>query len=196
MVVDASVNSTKLNIAMEQSLHLDVTLDELGNAHHRIVLGYVNDLPRWQEGRDPELVRRLMLGGTYGGYVRLLTPSASRLVSATERGRSIGVDEISEEGDKTVFGRFFALPSGQEKSLEIEYTSPTIVETGPGRWLYRLLIQKQPGQQTIPAAVRVVPPDGMKITSVTANGDSCPVDEEMTVSLDHDWTLEFELAPA
>lgn len=196
MVVDASVNSTKLNIAMEQSLHLDVTLDELGNAHHRLTLNYLNDLPRWQEGRDPELVRRLMLGGTYGGYVRLLTPSVSRLVSATERGQSIGVEEISEERGKSVFGRFFALPSGQEKALQIEYVSPTIVDIGPDRWEYRLFIQKQPGQQTIPAEVRVVPPDGMKITSATANGDSHPVGEEMTVTLDHDWTLEFELAPA
>jgi len=196
MVVDASVNSTKLNIAMEQSLHLDVNLDELGNAHHRLTLSYLNDLPRWQEGRDPELVRRLMLGGTYGGYVRLLTPSASRLVSATERGRSIGVEEISEEGGKSVFGRFFALPSGQEKALQIEYVSPTIVDIGPDRWLYRLFIQKQPGQQTIPAAVRVVPPDGMKITSATANGDSYWPGEEMSLSLDHDWTLQFELAPA
>jgi hypothetical protein len=196
MVVDASVNSTKLNIAMEQSLQLDVTLDELGNAHHRVTLNYLNDLPRWQEGRDPELVRRLMLGGTYGGYVRLLTPSASRLVSATERGQSIGVDEISDEGDKTVFGRFFALPSGQEKSLQIEYVSPTIVDIGPHHWLYRLLIQKQPGQQTIPATVRVVPPDGMKITSARANGESYSPGEEMSLNLDHDWTLEFELAPA
>jgi len=196
MVVDASVNSTKLNIAMEQTLHLDVTLDELGNAHHRVTLGYANDLPRWQVGRDPELVRRLMLGGTYGGYVRLLTPSASRLVSATERGQSIGVEEIAEEGDKTVFGRFFALPSGQEKALQIEYVSPTIADVGPDHWQYRLLIQKQAGQQAIPAAVRVVPPSGMKITSATANGDSYPVGEEMTVTLDHDWTLEFELAPA
>jgi hypothetical protein len=196
MVVDASVNSTKLNIAMDQFLRLDVTLDELGNAHHRVTLGYVNNLPRWQEGRDPELVRRLMLGGTYGGYVRLLTPLGSHLVGVTERGRNIGLEEISEEGAKTVFGRFFALPSGGEKALQIEYVAPTIVDVGPDHWQYRLFIQKQPGQQALPTTIRVVPPEGMKIKSILANGDPYLSGSEVALVLEHDWTLEFELARA
>lgn len=196
MVVDASVNSTKLNIAMEQSLHLEVTLDELGNAHHRVTLGYVNNLPRWQQGRDPELVRRLMLGGTYGGYVRLLTPLGSRLVAVTERGRSIGLEEISEEDGKAAYGRFFALPSGREKALQIEYVVPTIVDVGPDHWEYRLFIQKQPGQQALPVTLRVVPPGGMKIRAILANGDAYPPGSEVALVLEHDWTLEFELGPA
>ena len=196
MVVDASVNSTKLNIAMEQSLHLEVTLDELGNAHHRVTLGYVNNLPRWQEGRDPELVRRLMLGGTYGGYVRLLTPLGSRLAAVTEGGRNIGLEEISEEGGKTVFGRFFALPSGREKALQIEYVATTIVDVGPDRWEYRLFIQKQPGQQALRATVRVVPPEGMKISSVLANSDARPPGSDIVLVLERDWALEFELSRA
>jgi hypothetical protein len=194
MVVDASVNGTKLNIAMEQSLHMEVTLDELGNAHHRVTLGYVNNLPRWQEGRDPELVRRLMVGGTYGGYVRLLTPLGSRLGAVTEGGRNIGLEEISEEGGKTVFGRFFALPSGREKALQIEYVAPTIVDVGPDRWEYRLFIQKQPGQQALRATVRVVPPEGMKISSVLANSDARPPGSDIVLVLERDWALEFELS--
>lgn len=196
MVVDASVNSTKLNIALEQFLRLDVTLDKLGNAHHRVTLGYVNNLPRWQEGRDPELVRRLMLGGTYGGYVRLLTPLGSRLIAVTERGRNIGLEEISEESGKTVFGRFFALPSGRGKALQIEYVAPTIVDVGPDDWEYRLFIQKQPGQQALPVIIRVVPPDGMEIRSIVANKDAYPLGSEITLVLERDWTLEFKLGPA
>ncbi len=195
MVVDASVNSTKLNIAIDQSVYMDVTLDELGNAHHRVILGYVNNLPHWEEGRDPELVERLMLGGTYGGYVRLLAPSGSRLVAITEQGRSIGPEEISEEDDKTVFGRFFALPSGAEKALQIEYVAPTVVEMGPDQWEYRLFIQKQPGQQDLPVTLRVAPPAGMEIKSIVANGDAYPVDSEITLTLDCHWSLEFQLGP-
>lgn len=196
MVVDASVNSTKLNIAIDQSVHMDVTLDELGNARHRVILGYVNNLPRWQEGRDPELVDRLMLGGTYGGYVRLLTPPESRLLAITAEGRSIGPEEISEEGGKTVFGRFFALPSGAEKAIEIEYVATTVVDMGPDQWEYRLFIQRQPGQQALPVRLHVVPPAGMEIRSIVANGDAHPLGLEIALALDRDWSLEFKLAPA
>jgi hypothetical protein len=197
MVVDASVNSTKLNIAIEQSLRLDVTLDELGNARHQVTLGYVNDLPRWEEGRDPELVSRLMLGGTYGGYVRLLTPPESQLVAATERGSSIGVDEISEEGGKTVFGRFFALPSGQEKALQVEYVSPTIVDTGPGYQEYRLFIQKQPGAAPMPLQVSFSLPQGSRALSLEVDGERQGPVSELTLDLrrDAELVLRFEVEP-
>jgi hypothetical protein len=197
MVVDASVNSTKLNIAMEQSVRLDVSLDELGDARHQVTLGYVNDLPRWQEGRDPELVRRLMLGGTYGGYVRLLTPPASRLVAVTDQGRSIGPDEISAEGGKTVFGRFFALPSGQEKALQIEYVSPTVVDTEPGYREYRLFIQKQPGAPPMPLQVSFSLPQGGRALSLEVDGKAQGAVSELTLDLrqDAELVLRFEVEP-
>jgi hypothetical protein len=82
-----------------------------------------------------------------------LAPPESCRVAATERGRSIGVEEISEEGGKTVFGRFFALPSGGEKALQIEYVSPTIVDAAPDYREYRLFVQKQPGAAPMPLRV-------------------------------------------
>ncbi len=197
MVVDASVNSTKLNIAIEQSLQLDVTLDELGNARHRLTMSYLNNLPRWQEGRDPELVRRLMLGGTYGGYVRVLTPAGSRLLAASERGRSIGLEEISQENGKTVFGRFFALPSGREKVLEIEYFSPTIVDVREDYWEYRLFIQKQPGAAPTPLRVSISPPEGGRLLSLEVDGEKQEPASELILDLQQDveLVLRFEVSP-
>ena len=146
------------------------------------------------------LVRLLALpvqqAGLNGGCVRLLTPPEGRLVAATERGRSTGVGEISEEGGRIVFGRFSALPSGQEKALQIEYVSPTIVDAEPGYREYQLLIQKQPGQQVLPTTVRVVPPAGMKIRSVVVDGDAYATDSEIALVLEHDWTSESEPGPA
>jgi hypothetical protein len=191
MVVDASVNSTKLNIAIEQTLRLDVTLDQLGNAGHRLSLTYLNDLPRWREGRDPELVRRLMLGGTYGGYVRVLTPAGSRLIDASERGRTIGLEEISQEVGKTIFGRFFALPSGLEKALEIEYYSPTIVDIGQDYWEYRLFIQKQPGAAPMPLQVNLSLPEGSSIVSLEVDGESQEPASELALDLRRDVELVF-----
>jgi hypothetical protein len=196
MVVDASVNSTKLNIAIEQSLRLEVALDELGNARHWVTLAYVNHLPIWQEGRDPELVRRLMLGGTYGGYVRLLAPSESRIVSVSEQGRSIGLEELSEEGGKTVFGRFFALPSGQEKALQFEYVTPTVVEVGPDYWEYRLLLQKQPGAAPMPLQLDVSLPKGAQLRSLDVNGEEREPALKLNLDLrqDAELVLRFEVA--
>jgi hypothetical protein len=146
------------------------------------------------------LVRLLALpvqqAGFNGGYVRLLTPPDSRLVAAMERGRSIGVDEASEEGGRVVFGRFSALTPGQQKALQIEEVSPTIVHTGPGCWECRLLIQKQPGPQVPPTTVRVVPPAGMKIRSVVVDGDAYTAASEIALVLEHDWTFESEPGPA
>jgi len=146
------------------------------------------------------LVRLLALpvqhAGPNGGCVRLLTPPEGRLVAATERGRGTGVDEISEEGGRIVFGRFSALPSGQEKALQIGYVSPTIVDAEPGYREYQLLIQKQPGQQVLPTTVRVVPPAGMKIRSVVVDGDAYAADSEIALVLERDWTSESEPGPA
>jgi hypothetical protein len=52
MLVDASVNSTKLNIVLRQEVDLTAELDELGNAHVDVQVDYRNELPAW-EGRDP-----------------------------------------------------------------------------------------------------------------------------------------------
>jgi hypothetical protein len=98
MLVDASVNSTKLNIVLDQRIDLTIGLDAQGNAEHEATVTYRNNLPIWAQGRDPQLVRRLMLDGLYGGYVRLLVPPGSQS----------GRDEIPggavDEGHAQAFG--------------------------------------------------------------------------------------------
>jgi len=129
--------------------------------------------------------------------VRLLTPPESRLVAASERGRSIGVEEISQEGGKTVFGRFFALPSGQEKALQIEYVSPTIVDTEPGYWEYRLFIQKQPGAAPMPLHVSFSLPQGGRALSLEVDGERQGPVSELALDLRRDAELvfRFEVEP-
>ena len=118
MLVEASVNSTKLNIVIDENVELNVALDELGNAHTEVSLHYENDLASWESGRDPELVWRLMLDGVYGGYLRLFTKQPAVSLSVAIDGVESGREEIGEESGKTVFGRFFALPKGtNERSL-------------------------------------------------------------------------------
>ena len=194
MLVDASVNSTKLNVVLEQTIDIEVRLSDAGSARTVVTVDYHNNLAPWVEGRDPELVRRLMLGGLYGGYLRLFVPEGSRIVSVRDERREIGLEEFGNELGLTVFGRFFALPRDSQQRLIFEYIVPAAVGTKSDTWHYRLNLSKQPGQQDLPVTLRVVPPERMEITSTMGNGNDYGADSEVQFVLDRDWTLEFELS--
>jgi hypothetical protein len=172
MLVDASVNSTKLNIVLQQEVQVDIRLDELGNAQTRVDVSYENNLPAWEEGRDPQLVRKLMLGGMYGGYLRLLATARSRLLEVREGAQPVGVEEIGQEEGKTVFGRFFALPKGESTQLSFSYVAPSVVRTTAASREYRLFVQKQPGTSAIPLRVAITPPPGAQVLSVELDGST------------------------
>jgi hypothetical protein len=182
MLVDASVNSTKLNIALEQRIDLQVRLDALGAAYHLASVSYHNDLPAWSEGRDALLVRRLMLGGQYGGYVRLLAPRPSRLESLTLAGLEAGPEEISTERGKTVFGRFFSLGSGEQTGLVFRYATLWTVRAEDGQLVYSLYLQKQPGTDAIPLSLHISLPDGARLRSATLDG--APIDSLAPIETD------------
>ncbi len=193
MLVDASVNGTKLNVVLEQTIDVEVRLGNSGSARTVVTVDYYNNLASWEAGRDPELVEKLMLGGLYGGYLRLFVPSGSRIVAVRDEDGEIGLEEIGEELGLTVFGRFFALPRDTRQRLVFEYIVPAAVGTKSDTWRYRLELSKQPGQQPVPVTLRVVPPEGMEVTSTVANGDAQTADSAIALVLDQDWTLEFEL---
>ncbi len=195
MLVDASVNSTKLNIVLDQRVDLTVRIDGFGSAHHRAAISYRNDLPAWSQGRDALLVQRLMLGGLYGGYVRLFTPLGSQPESVTLSGREVGPEEIGTEQDKTVFGRFFALPSGQATELVIQYTTPFAVQSEDDVLEYRLYLQKQPGTGAIPVSIALVLPDGARLDSATLDGVPLQSADriETDLEVDRELTVRYRL---
>ncbi|MCH7579579.1 MAG: DUF4012 domain-containing protein [Chloroflexi bacterium] len=194
MLVDASVNSTKLNVVLEQTIDIEVRLSNAGSARTVVTVDYINNLAPWAEGRDPELVRKLMLDGLYGGYLRLFVPEGSRIVSVRDERREIGLEEFGDELGLTVFGRFFALPRDTRQRLVFEYIVPAAVGTKSDTWHYKLELLKQPGQQPLPVTLKVVPPERMEITSTVGNGNTFGADSELEFVLDRDWTLEFELS--
>lgn len=177
MLVEASVNSTKLNIVIDQEVEVRLALDDLGNAEKEVRLRYRNDLPAWEQGRDPDLVRRLMLDGLYGGYLRLFTAAKSRLVSVEIDGAEAGPSEIGEEHGKGVFGRFFALPSGAAREVAFHWATPAIVDFRGEHAEYRLLLQKQPGAAAAPLTVTVSIPPGAELVSLELDGRPLEEDE-------------------
>src|SRR3990172_5583416 len=170
MVADPSVNSTKLNLVLEESADLSVQLDWAGGARHTLDLRYRNGLPEWASGRDPAAVERLMAGGLYGGYVRVLSPPQARLREVRVDGKSVGAEEVGREKGTASFGRYVPLPAGAQASVRFVYDVAGVAGLFPGRGAYRLLVQKQPGSAAIPLTITVLPPDGARVVSVSLDG--------------------------
>lgn len=171
MLVDASVNSTKLNAVVRHSANVNVVLDHDGAATTTVTVDYNNDLATWERGKNPDLVRKLMLGGLYGGYVRLLTPAGSRILSVRDGADDVGIEEVTRENGLAVFGRFFALPRDTKRQLVFTYKTPPVVEKQSATWTYRLLLQRQPGWE-LPVHLQVIAPEGTHRESTLVDGES------------------------
>lgn len=195
MVVDASVNSTKLNQVIEHSASVDVRIDDAGKANTTVTLDYFNNLAPWEKGKDPELVSKLMVGGMYGGYVRLLTAPGSSMLSVKDKSGEIGVEAVTRENGLASFGRYFSLPRDTKQQLIFTYTTPPIVERQGNAWVYTLHLRREPGWALPPVALRIAAPDGMSATSVSIDGEATSQSAaRMTVDLNKDRivTVRFE----
>lgn len=191
MLVDASVHSTKLNAVLDEDVDVEVRLDGDGNATTTVTVDYFNDLATWEQGRDPALVDKLMLGGLYGGYLRLFVPPASTISSVKYEEAEVGLQEVSRENGLRVFGRYFSLPRDEKQRLVFTYQTPAIASVDADGMRYALRIDKQSGTSIDAFNVRVIAPDGMTLTGATIDGQ--PAREETAagyaIDLSRDRTL-------
>jgi hypothetical protein len=164
---DASVMSTKLNLIMEVGGTYRVDVSELGEARHELALTYRNPLPEWEKGRDPKFVYNLMLGGLYGGYLRVFT---GRGVSGQEvdlDGQPASVEDIGSAATADWFGAFLPVPSGATRSVTFRWRSHP--PAASGREGYRLTVQKQAGGAPICLDLQVTR-DGKPARSLLVEG--------------------------
>ncbi|MEX2225667.1 MAG: DUF4012 domain-containing protein [Dehalococcoidia bacterium] len=188
MLVDASVHSTKLNAVLDQDVDVEVRLAPDGSATTTVTVDYFNDLASWERGRDPALVEKLMLGGLYGGYLRLYVAPSSTITSVKYHEEEVGLEEVSRENGLRVFGRFFALPRDQKERLVFTYETPGIARIDEAGMRYTLRIAKQSGTGIDDFHVRVVPPEGM--TAADASIDGKPARAETTSGFAIDLTRD------
>jgi hypothetical protein len=123
-----------------------------------------------------------MLGGVYGGYVRLLTPRESELESVALNGVESGAEAIDDEGTKASFGRFFALPRGQSIEVTFRHATGGTVRRDGDLYEYRLYVQKQSGTPAIPASIAIRLPEGAVLASASLDGE--PLERISGVSTD------------
>lgn len=183
-LVDASVNSTKLNIVIDHSATVDVHLATDGSATTTVTLDYFNDLAPWASDHDPDLVEKLMLGGQYGGYLRLYAPPRSKLMSVSDGTQDVGAEEIGREDGLSVFGRFFALPHDTKKTLTFTYQTPPVAQKTDSGWTYSLATFRQPGWALDSLDVTVTPPQDMRVRSMSLDDTPVKPGLDGSVSID------------
>jgi hypothetical protein len=176
MVVNTSVNSTKLNLVLDESIEVDVAIDGAGVASHRVTLRYANGVSDWEKGRDAEFIRETMLEGFYGGYLRIYTQPDADFIDVVQDGEPIGFEEITVENGRAAAGRFFGLARDERTELAFLYDVPNSVRGSEDSVEYRLVIQKQPGTRAVPVTLKLGLPEGAEIVSAELDGRPITVD--------------------
>ena len=171
LIADTSVNSTKLNLILETSATLSVSLTADGAARSSLVYSVSNPFKEWQAGRDPELVRALMLDGVYGCYLRIYVPRQAQLRDVLLNGQGAGPEQMDLEFGRAVFGRFFRVNPGEEDALRFDYETHGVVARDGDAYVYSLEVRKQPGTDAVPLALSIELPPGAELMSTTLDGN-------------------------
>jgi hypothetical protein len=141
---EASVNSTKLNLIVRPEGTLSIDVSERGVAEHVLRLTYLNPFPDWAKGKDPTLVQQLMLGGVYGGYLRVFAPNGTRGFSAEIDGHAAIIEDTGTELGRVWYGIFLPVLPGATAEVSMRWDVP-LATSLPSAAEYFMYLEKQPG---------------------------------------------------
>lgn len=173
LVADANLSGSKADLLVSRSFGLTVHLDSDGAAHDRLTLSYHDARPG--NAADASLVRGS--GGAYRDYVRAYLPAGTRLdtMRLTADGRTVTVSpgEISQEDGRLAVGFYLIVPSGGDRSLEVDYEGSFAHRHGAALD-YRLTWTKQVQALPWPVRLLVTWPDGRRDSfTATLDRDRC-----------------------
>ena len=152
MVVDANLGVNKVNYYIQRELFTTTTVGENG-LKRETVMYYKNNSP----------YRESTFSGTYKNYVRILVPIDSTItsVSVDEQMLSLTSDiAIEEVSHKKSVGLLMTVAPQHQRKIVLTYTIP-IPETK--RFLYQLMVQKQPGTDHDPFVFKIPPTSGWSV---------------------------------
>jgi hypothetical protein len=203
-VSNAMIYGSKVNIGVRKTMDYRVALAPDGSAETTLVLGYANAgtpvIPERQEFRD--WVRVYRPPGTVFDRVRAGYYTVELGLPVEVRTFILRPGETHTE---TIVSRVpLAMRAGALPASE-STAAPEVSAAEKGAAShYRLFFVKQADLQDIPAAVRIVPPPGMRVTGATArfptSGKGIPVRTDgtnvrLTAPLAGDLILDVALVP-
>lgn len=148
---NSNMAGAKANMFVNEKVIKDVTFNTDGVVTTKLTIDYKNPYP----GSDCGLESGgLCLNAPLRNWIRIYVPIGSKLIESKgaqspKDGKPITLDTY-QSLEKTVFEGFLIVnPLGTAK-LEIVYSTPLTTESG-----YRLLIQKQPGTNTIEYTIKL-----------------------------------------
>lgn len=177
MVVDANVGYNKAGAVVDRHLAYRLDLAPDGSGQAGVTLTYrhqapqrnatCSQAPRYNRVYEQNMVR------CYWDYVRVIAPAGAKLLHGPDtvvdgryllRGQST-TGEIDVElfgDDKVGWGQLFLLEPQETISLDYGYALPQgTARVDDGRWVYTLLLQKQPGTLETVADIILTLPEGM-----------------------------------
>ncbi len=188
MVIDSNVGINKANAYVSQEISYQVNLTEILKPASRLAISHHNLSPLFvpcEPGLPqdytvhPELEFQKYYNsmGCYINYLRVYTPSGTKLGGATPHavpGEWLAGEEpaparvdVLDENIKGIqaFGTLLAVPTGEMVQTAFKFSlPPNIILKRGNTYLYRLLIQKQPGTIAIPLNLSVsLPPKASNI---------------------------------
>lgn len=182
MVVDSNTGYNKVNPRVEEAIvyHVDLSREQ---PQARLTLIYTHTAPFTGEPCRPEITvgpeYEALMDRCYWDYVRVYTKGGSRLkgarIARVDPVEILGGQELRvmpwyepPEHERTVLAAVLVLPRGERRSLDLTYTLPlSILQEQDSRFVYSLLVQKQPGTKGHPLEIAVRLPDGAAEVSCT-----------------------------
>jgi hypothetical protein len=192
--------TSKYNLVIDRRDSLVVGLSAEGDALTSLRLDWRNDagLP----GEPYASLRRFSnnTDGWYGAYLRVLVPEGSELVAASGRDSQErrGVERVSREAGRAVFGNYLLMPPG-DSTMTWFWSTPGVATPTADGWEYQLLVQKQPGARPHRLAVRVDLPAGAEVLDLPegATVEDGSVRVEALLETDVEFVVHYRLsAPA
>lgn len=157
LVVDSNVGWNKVNVLVSRATDYSVTPAPDGSAQAQLTLTY-----RHQGAATDAPCEHIPLYGDsyedmaqrcYFNYVRVYTPTGTRLVAA-EGFEPESVTTFGGERGATVLAGYLVLPAGAERSVTFTYELPPGT-LAAATTAYHLRVQKQPGTPAWPVRVTV-----------------------------------------
>lgn len=136
-ISDSNFGGAKTDMFITREVEQEI-ITENGVTTKTVSISYNN--PRKGDNCNLE-AGQLCLNGVYRDYVRLYVPKGSKLLSVV--GSEVK-EQVFEELGKTVFDGFFTMRPQSQSKIVFKYELPTMDLSN-----YKLLIQKQPGIDSI-----------------------------------------------